>query len=59
MTIAIKNPEVIVEIQLLMARLQLPADAVVERVILEAGAWMPSEALSGPFTVRENRDLLT
>jgi len=45
MTVELDSPEVIAEIEALMARLGLSASEVVGRVILEAGAWMPMEAL--------------
>jgi hypothetical protein len=48
MTIVLENPEVIEQIEALMTRFQLPADVVVERVILEAGVWMPMETLAYP-----------
>ena len=48
MTLTINDPEAIAEIEELMARFGLSADVVVERVILEAGAWMPMEMLTYP-----------
>jgi len=46
MTIVLENQEVIDEIEALMTRFQLPANAVVERVIMEAGVWIPMETLA-------------
>jgi hypothetical protein len=39
----IETPEAIAEIEELMSRFALSAEQVVERVILEAGIWMPME----------------
>jgi hypothetical protein len=49
MTVILEDPEVIAEIEELMVGFRLPADAVVERVILEAGAWMPMETLANSY----------
>jgi len=48
MTIILEKPEVIAEVDALMVRFGLSAEAAVERVILEAGTWMPMEALAYP-----------
>ena len=48
MTVTIENPEAIAEIEELMARFGLPAGVVVERLVLEAGSWMPMELLAHP-----------
>jgi aromatic ring-opening dioxygenase catalytic subunit (LigB family) len=48
MTIVLDSPAVITEIEELMARFNLSANDVVERVILEAGTWMPMELLAYP-----------
>ncbi|HEX9199260.1 MAG TPA: hypothetical protein VF865_06855 [Acidobacteriaceae bacterium] len=52
MTVTLENQDAIAEIEELMARFDLPADAVVDRVILEAGTWMPMELLAYPPTKR-------
>jgi hypothetical protein len=46
MTVVIENPEAIAEIEELMGRFGLSAEAVVERVIVNAGSWMPMETLA-------------
>ena len=48
MTLAIENPKAIAEIEELMSRFGLSADIVVERLVLEAGSWMPMELLAHP-----------
>ena len=48
MTLAIGNPKAIEEVAELMSRFGLPADVVVERLILEAGIRMPMELLADP-----------
>ena len=45
-SVTLENPEVIAEIEWLMARFDLSAEAVLESVIVEAGAWMPMEILA-------------
>jgi hypothetical protein len=46
MTITLDDPEAIEEIEALMSRLGLSAKDVVERVIIDAGVWMPMETLA-------------
>jgi len=48
MTVELDNPEAVAEIEALMARFGLSAKDVVERVIVEAAVWMPTETLSYP-----------
>jgi hypothetical protein len=48
MIVTIENPEAVAEIEELMERFHLSAQAVVEGVILEAGVWMPMEILGYP-----------
>ncbi len=48
MTPTIENPEAIAEIEELMARFGLPTDEVVERLVLEAGSWVPMELIAYP-----------
>ena len=48
MTVTLKDPRVVSEIEQLMQRFQLPAETVLERLILEAGAWIPMELLAHP-----------
>jgi hypothetical protein len=47
-TLTVENPKAIAEIKELMSRFGLPADVVVERLVLEAGCWMPMELLATP-----------
>jgi hypothetical protein len=46
MTVTIENLEAIAEIEELMARFGLPAGVLVERLVLEAGSWMPMDLLA-------------
>ena len=45
MTIVLDDPEAIEEIETLMKRFGLSSKDVVERVIIDAGMWMPMETL--------------
>jgi hypothetical protein len=59
MTISVENSEAVAEIEGLMARFELTADEVVERVILEAGTWMPMELLAYPPAKRQGAGILS
>ena len=48
MTVELDSPEAVAEIEALMARFGLSAKDVVERVILDAGVWVPMETLAYP-----------
>ncbi len=48
MMVVLDNPEAIEEINELMARFGLSAKDVVEKVIIDAGMWMPMETLAYP-----------
>ena len=48
MILTIEDPEAIAEIEELMSRFNLPANVVAERLIVEAGRWMPMELLAFP-----------
>jgi hypothetical protein len=47
-TLTIENPKAVTEIEKLMSRFGLSAGVVVERLVLEAGCWMPMELLAHP-----------
>lgn len=55
MTLTIENPEAIAELEHLVTRFGLPADVLVERLIQEAGSWMPTELLAYPKADSLNR----
>ena len=48
MTVVLEDPEAIAEVEELMARFGLSAKDVVEKVIIDAGIWMPMETLAYP-----------
>jgi hypothetical protein len=54
MTIEITNPEAIAEIEELMARFDIPASVVVERVMVQMGCWVPTETLGYPAPDESN-----
>jgi hypothetical protein len=49
MKIEINNAEAVAEIKELMARFGISAETVVERIIIEAGCWMPMETLANSY----------
>ena len=49
MTVTLENPEAIAEIEQLMARFDLSAQAVLEAVMIEVGMWMPMENFARPL----------
>jgi hypothetical protein len=49
MIVEIQNPEAVTEVKELMARFVLSAETVVERLIIDAGCWMPMETLANSY----------
>ncbi|GGG72722.1 hypothetical protein [Edaphobacter dinghuensis] len=49
MIVDIQDAGAVAEVEELMARFGLSAEAVIERVILEAGCWMPMETLADTY----------
>jgi hypothetical protein len=54
MTVDIQDVEAIGEIEGLMARFGLPAETVIERVIINVGCWMPMETLANSYWQARN-----
>jgi len=57
MTVVLEDPEAIAEVEELMARFGLSAKDVVEKVIIDAGIWMPMETLAYPRPLASKRQL--
>jgi hypothetical protein len=49
MTVEITNDEAVAEIEILMERFGLSAETVVERLIIDAGCWMPMETMADSY----------
>jgi hypothetical protein len=49
MKVEINNAEAVAEVEALMARFGLSAETVIERIIIDAGCWMPMETLANSY----------